>query len=101
MAVFQIKQPSSRQGNVQNIAIGATSAQLTTKFGAETFQVRLCATSACYYVVSENASPVAATTANGSYLPAGVVEYVTVNPGQTLTTIQASAAGTLNVVELS
>lgn len=98
---FFMKQPASRQGAVQNITTGSTSAALGTKFGSETYEIRLSATAACYYLVTEDASPTAASSTNGTYLPANVIEYVIVSPGQTLTAIQASAAGSLNVVEVS
>jgi hypothetical protein len=99
MAIFQIKQPSSRQSTVQNIATGATSATLANPFGPSTTQVRLSATQAVYYVVVDTTNIVAASASNGSYLPAGVIEHITVQPGQKITAIQASAAGSLNVVE--
>lgn len=92
---------SSRQGVTQALAIGAASATLANPFGAQTYQVRLSATSACYYLITETAAIVAATAANASYLPANWVEYVTVTPGQKLTAIEASAAGTLSVTETS
>jgi tRNA A37 threonylcarbamoyladenosine synthetase subunit TsaC/SUA5/YrdC len=101
MAVFQIKQPSSRQGVTQALAVGAASAALPNAFGSDTFQVRLSATAACFYLITESASPVAATDANAAYLPSGIVEYVTVTPGQKLTAIQATASGTLTVTEVS
>lgn len=98
------RQSSSRNGTVQNVAIGAASAA-SAAFGVETWQVRLTATSACYYVVTEGgtgSTTVAATTSNGAYLAANVSpEYVSVTPGQKITVIQASAAGNLNIVELS
>ena len=101
MAIFHIKRPSSRQGAVQNIATGAASVQLPTKFGPETYQVRLSCTAACFYVITENANPVAASASNGALLNPGPAEYVTVTPGQTLTEIQQSAAGVLSVTEVS
>lgn len=100
---FFDKQPASRQqaGSVQSVAIGAASATLPNQFGAETFQIRLCATTACYYVICDRANIVAASAAVGSYLPANWVEFVAVSPGQKLTVIEASAAGTLSVTELA
>ena len=102
MAFFP-KNPASRNGTVQNVAIGAASVTLAAPFGKETYQIRLAATSACYYLVTEGTqgTTVPATATNGAYLPPAWVEYVTVTPGQVLTVIQASAVGTLNVVELS
>ena len=99
MAVFQIKQPSSRPGTSQDITTGATSATLTNAFGAETFQVRLSATAACRYRVVEAAGGTA--VAADTLLPANVVEYVTVTPGQKIAAIQETAAGKLNVTEMS
>jgi FtsP/CotA-like multicopper oxidase with cupredoxin domain len=94
------KQPASRQSIVQNVAIGAASTQLANPFSSETYQVRLAATAACYYLITERAHAVAVTTSSGSYLPANVVEFVAVTPGQTLTVIEATTAGTLSVTEL-
>lgn len=104
---FYQKQPSSRQGAVQVIAY-STAATITNAFGSETYQIRLSANSACHYLVSEAANVVAATVTNASFLPANVIEYVTVTPGQKISVIQAATgglvtgtAGTLNVTEMS
>lgn len=96
------RQLSARQGAVQDITLGA-SAVNSNAFGAQTYQVRLSATSACYYLITEGSegTTVNVTTSNGSYLPANVIEYVTVTPGQKLSAIEASAAGTLNITELT
>lgn len=96
-----MKHHSSRQGVTQAIAVGAASAQLPTKFGTETWQIRLASTTGCYFLVTEFAAPVAASASNGSYLPPNWVDYITVTPGETLTVIEASAAGTLTVTEMS
>jgi hypothetical protein len=97
------KQSASRQGAVQAIPYTATAAAFTGVFGPETYQIRLACTTACHYLISGgNAqAATAATLANGSLLPINWVEYVIVTPGQTLSVIQDSAAGTLNVTELS
>jgi hypothetical protein len=99
MAVFQIKQPSSRPGTSQDITTGAASATLATAFGTETYQVRLSATAAVRYRVVEAAGGTAVAT--DTLLPANVVEYITVTPGQKIAAIQESAAGKLNVTEVS
>lgn len=110
MANFYSKQPSSRQGTVQVVAYTGTAAALTNPFGAETYQIRLSANSACHYLISggNGASATAATVSNASFLPANWIEYVTVSPGQALSVIEAATgglvtatAGTLNVTELS
>ena len=104
---FFPKQPASRQGTVQAVAFTATAATIGNAFGTETYQVRLSANAACHYLVSEAASVVAATASNASFLPANVVEYIIVNPGQKLSVIQAATnglvtatAGTLWVAEM-
>lgn len=108
MAFFP-KQSGSRQGTVTNIAY-STATALGVVFGGETYQIRLAANSACNYLISGGnaGSAVAATAANGSFLPANTIEYVIVTPGQTLSVIQAptgglvtGTAGTLSVTEMS
>lgn len=104
---FYPKQPSSRQGTVQVVAY-STAATITNAFGPETYQIRLSANSACHYLISEAANVIAATVTNASFLPANVIEYVTVTPGQKISVLQAATgglvtgtAGTLNVTEMS
>lgn len=101
------KQSASRQGAVQVIAY-STATTISNAFGPETYQIRLASNSACHYLVSESANVVAATVSNGSFLPANWVEYVTVQPGQKISVLQAATnglvtatAGTLNVTEMS
>jgi len=101
MGSFFDKQPASRQLTIQSVAIGAASTAIANKFGPETYQIRLAATVACYYLICENANVIAATTSNASYLPANWVEFVAVTPGQKLSVIEATAAGTLSVTELN
>jgi len=101
---FFPKQPSSRIGATQTIAFDGSVAA-TTKFGSETFQLRLVANSACCYRIGDGAQT--ATTAD-VFLPANATEYVTVSPGQSIAAIKAATnglvtatAGTLWVTELS
>jgi hypothetical protein len=105
---FFPKQHASRQGAVQVVAYTGTAAAIANAFGAETYQLRLSANSACHYLVSEAANVVAATVSNASFLPANVIEYIVVQPGQKLSVIQAATnglvtatSGTLNVTEMS
>jgi hypothetical protein len=105
---FFPKQHASRQGAVQVVAYTGTAATIANAFGTETYQIRLCANSACHYLISETANVVAATVSNASFLPANMIEYVIVQPGQKLSVIQAPTGGlvtatngTLNVTELS
>lgn len=105
---FLEKQSSSRNGVTQAVAYTGTAATIANAFGSETWQIKICANSACHYVISEAASVVAATVTNGALLPANWIEYVTVSPGQKLSVIQAATnglvtatAGTLLVTELT
>lgn len=102
------KQGSSRQGTTQAVAYTGTAAAITNAFGAQTYQIRLAANSACHYLVSEAANVVAATVTNGSFLPNNWVEYITVSPGQKISVIRGATdglvtatSGTLLVTEMS
>lgn len=104
MAIWE-KQSSSRCGPTQNIAYTGTSAT-STAFSSQTYQIRVAATSACYYKVVEAAGGAAAAT--DVFLPNNWVEYVNVSPGQKISAIQAptgglvtGTAGTLSVCEMS
>lgn len=100
---FFPKHPSSRVGTTQTIAFDASSA-IANPFGAETYQIRLAADSACCYRIGDGAQT--ATTAD-VFLPANTVEYVIVSPGQQISAIKAASnglvtatAGTLWVAEM-
>lgn len=87
---------------VQNLSTSATHAESTAIAGAETLAtttIRLCATQDVYYLISPGGT--AATTANGSLLPAGVVEYVRVRGGWILSAIRVSADGSLNITTMA
>ncbi|WFU53869.1 hypothetical protein QA639_30010 [Bradyrhizobium pachyrhizi] len=101
---FFPKHPASRLGVTQTIAYDA-SVGATNAFGAETYQLRLVANSACCYRIGDGTQT--ATTAD-IYLPANLVEYVIVSPGQRIAAIKATTnglvtatAGTLWVTEMS
>ena len=88
-----------RQGTRQTVAYTGTAATITNAFGTETYVIRLSATTACHFLVSEAANVVAAT-ATDSLLPTNWVDYIVVTPGQKISVIQDSAAGTLSVTEM-
>lgn len=101
---FFPKQPASRAGATQTIAYDS-SAAIASAFGPETYQLRLVADSACCYRIGDGAQ--SATTAD-NFLPANVIEYVIVSPGQRIAAIKAATnglvtatAGTLWVTEMS
>src|SRR5262249_8171451 len=82
-AVFQIKQPTSYNNTRQRLAYTSANGASTAAFGSETQQVRLVATSPCFYLVfsTTDTSSQAAST-SGDFLPANWVDHVTVRPGQ-------------------
>lgn len=89
-----------RWGNKSDyIAVGAASAQ-SVAFGANTFEIRVVSTTACHINIAENPTA-AATDDNGMYLPANVVEYFHVSPGQKLAVIQDTAGGSICVSQMS
>jgi hypothetical protein len=101
---FFPKHPSSRVGATQTIAYDA-SAAIANAFGSETFQLRLVANSACCYRIGDGAQT---ATIVDTFLPANVIEYVIVSPGQRISAIKAATnglvtatAGTLWVTEMS
>ena len=101
---FFPKQPSSRAGATQTIAFDASMA-IINAFGPETYQLRLVADSACCYRIGNGTQT--ATSAD-IFLPANVIEYVIVSPGQSISAIKAATngivtatAGTLWVTEMS
>lgn len=81
------------------VAVGAASAQ-SAVFGANTFVIRIASTTACHINVGTNPTA-AATDNNGFYLPANVIEYLRVTPGQRLAVIQDAAAGSLSVASMT
>jgi hypothetical protein len=86
---FFPKQPSSRLGVTQTIAFDGSST-VASVFGSETYQVRLVANSACCFRIGNGTQT--ATTAD-AFLPANVVEYVIVSPGQSISAIKAATSG--------
>lgn len=104
MSVFS-RQPASRNGVTQTVAVSTVSAAATAAFGSQTYQLRLAANTAVNYRIGDGAQT---ATAADPLLPANTVEYVTVSPGQRIAAIEAvtaglvtAAAGTLWVTELS
>jgi hypothetical protein len=89
--------PSCRLGAAQDVAIGAASAA-SAAFGAQTYQVRVAATSACRIRIGDGTPNALATD---SYLPADRPEYFTCTPGQKIAVIQEAAGGKLSVTEVA
>lgn len=87
-------------GVSQNVTVAASSAATANAFGANTSEIRVVSTTNCWAKIGDG-TPTAAAAANNFYLPAGVVEYFHVTPGQRIAVIQDSAGGTLNVSEMT
>jgi hypothetical protein len=101
----QVQLGHGREIATQSVAAGASSAKAANPFGAQTFQVRLAANTACHYRLGDSA---VAATASDPFLPANAIEYVMVNPGQSIAAIEAATnglvtatAGTLWVTEFA
>ena len=86
-------------GTSQVVAVGAASAAITNGVGANIHDIRVVSTTNCWITIAT--TPVASAAAGSMYLPAGLVEYLRVSPGQKVAAIQDSAAGTLNVSEMT
>jgi hypothetical protein len=86
-------------GTTQTIAIGDNSVQMTNAVASSTDVVRLVSTVDCNVAIGAN--PQTASQTTSAFLPAGVVEYVEINGGQTVAVIKKSggSAGTLFVTE--
>lgn len=85
-----------KQGAVKNVDFDAHTE--SSAFQANTSLLRLCCDQDCYYLIA--AAPVA-TTSNGTLLPAGAIDFVPVQAGQSfkISAIKKTAAGRLNITE--
>lgn len=93
-----LAQNSARLGSSNNVVVAMTStAAASAVFGTQTYQIRISAQAACYYKVGDGTP-----TANTSdvYLPANIVEYVTVTPGQKISAFSPTIQ-TVSVVEVT
>ena len=98
-------QDTSRYGTTQTIAYTGSSAAISNAFGAQTYQIRVVANSACHIKIGDGAQT---ATISDPLLPAGIPEHVTVTPGQQIAAVRAATdglvtatSGTLWVTELS
>lgn len=86
-------------GTSQVLSVGAASAAVTNGVSANIHDVRVVSTTNCW--VTFGTAPTASAAAGSIYLPAGVVEYFHVSPGQKLAAIQDSGSGTLSLAEMT
>lgn len=98
------RQPSARTGVVQKIAFDGNVAA-SNPISAEIFQVCLTADAACNYAIGDGSQTASTST---PFLPANIIKYVSVTPGQSIAAIKAATdgsvtatAGTLWIEELS
>lgn len=92
-------QNSSRQSpSANNVSVATTSTSAASSaFGTQTYQIRIAASAACFYKVGPG-TPTAANT--DSYLPANVIEYVKVSPGEKVAVFSATIQ-TVSVNEIT
>lgn len=92
--------------NVQNVSFSGTagtSLPYTSKNSSQFVDLRLTATQDCYYLISNDPTKAAATTAtssNASLLIAGAIEYIKVPSGSVISVVQSSTSGVLNTTEM-
>ncbi len=86
-----------RLGTVQSASYTGTAGVITNAIGAQTYKIRVVLTSPGFIAIG--AAPTATT--GDHYMPADKPEYFTVTPGQKVSALQASIAGTLYVTEVS
>ena len=90
MAAFLDRQHSSRVWKSQATAITTgTTSQSLSAFDTQTRQVRVTSTLPVWIKYGDGAQTAAA---GDTYLPANVVDYFTVSPGQTLAFISTSTS---------
>ena len=83
-------------GGTQVINYAGSSATIANAVSSATTLVRIVATTDCYYSVGQ--SPTATTSDN--FLPAGVIEYIRVNPNSDkIAAIRSTTSGVLYVTE--
>lgn len=90
-----------QSAGIQNVSYSthAESTAIVANDWNHTGTVRLVATSDCYFLVS--AGGTAATSANGSFLPAFVVEYIRIQDGFIISVVQSAAAGVMNITPMT
>ena len=94
--------PTLIQGTgIQNLSYSThvESTAITANDWNHTGNVRLVATSDCFFLVS--AAGTAATTTNGTFLPAGIIEYIRVPDQSIISVVQSTSAGKLNITPMS
>ena len=94
----QMMKAPYRPATSYDVAIGSSAASSAQAISANIMAVRLVATSACY--VKFGTSPTADTTTSFMLAP-NFPETFLVRAGESVSVIQVSASGTLNITELT
>jgi hypothetical protein len=96
-----------RLGTVQNFTLTQTS-QASAKFGAQTYRVRIAASStaspaAGAWILFGDSTALTVSSTNGSLFPSDTAEEFDVVPGQTFYTVAVSTAqlGPISLTELT
>jgi hypothetical protein len=97
MSRFFMNVDSPRLGLVNNVAVATTStAVASSAFGAQTYQIRVVATAACFAKIDQ--APTATTT--DAAIPTNWENFFTVTPGQKIS-IFSPTIQTVSVVEIT
>lgn len=88
---------SYRPIRTQTVSMGASSSAVGNAFGSGIHVIRIVATEDTHYAIGQ--SPTATTS--DSFLPALVVEYISISPGEKIAFIEGATGGTAYVTEVS
>lgn len=86
-------------GQSDYVSYSNTSVQ-SGAVSAYTYDVRVVATTACHLNIGKDPTA-AATDDNGFALPANVVEYFHLNPGEKIAVIRDASDGILSIAEMT
>lgn len=86
-----------RPVRTQTVAVAVGSAAISNAVGSGIREVRLVSTTNCHYAIG--GAPTA--TSSDTYLPLGEIESITLNEGEKIAFIRATADGTAYVTELA
>jgi hypothetical protein len=83
----------------QSAAYTGTAGTTTNVVSPGVTKVRVVCTTDAYVLAVDGPAFTVVTSATGAYVPGLAAEYITVNPGQKISAVQVSSAGTLDVME--
>lgn len=88
---------TGRLSTHQSVSYGTAAGTITNGVGAQTYKVRVVATTAAYVTIAK--APTATTS--HVYIPAAAVEYFTITPGEKVSAIRVADDGVLHVTEIT